>query len=337
MAETLGEKLRSMREARGISISEVSAQTRIASRYLEAIEQNDYRTLPGGVFNKGFVKSYAKFVGVDEQEALIDYGKIVADAGESDKPHELKYNRPEVLTDEGSRSSALPTFIFAAIILGLMTWGILALVGWYNEQQKQDAKIIPPSATPNAAAANKQPDNVNAASSSNTSTNANTAAGNTNAPANSGQPVPLPADGQLKVDLKSIAPLEQKEDPQVTVWIDGKYFSETLSRDMPKTFAPAQSMKLRYSKYQSSNIQLAINGKPITIPLQPSTAKLQGIEVEITKDNLQQILQSGQISLTPLAPPGGPAANAAPSADQNAAGPPAPANAAPAANMPARR
>jgi cytoskeletal protein RodZ len=61
---SLGEKLRQAREARGVSISEIAEQTRISSHYLEAIESDDYRTLPGGIFNKGFVKSYANMSGL---------------------------------------------------------------------------------------------------------------------------------------------------------------------------------------------------------------------------------------------------------------------------------
>jgi cytoskeletal protein RodZ len=76
MSITLGEKLRQAREERGISISEVAEQTRISALYIQSIENDDYRTLPGGIFNKGFVKSFAKYVGVDEQEALQDYGAL---------------------------------------------------------------------------------------------------------------------------------------------------------------------------------------------------------------------------------------------------------------------
>ncbi|HEX8367102.1 MAG TPA: helix-turn-helix domain-containing protein, partial [Pyrinomonadaceae bacterium] len=108
MSLTLGEKLRQAREARGISISEVAEQTRISALYLEAIENNDYRTLPGGIFNKGFVKSFAKFVGVDEHEALQDYSRLLAEQG-TDSGDDPKTYRPEVLTDDYSRSSMLPT------------------------------------------------------------------------------------------------------------------------------------------------------------------------------------------------------------------------------------
>ena len=60
MSQTLGEKLRAAREERGISISEVAEQTRISPHYLASVENDDYKTLPGGIFNKGFVKSYGK-------------------------------------------------------------------------------------------------------------------------------------------------------------------------------------------------------------------------------------------------------------------------------------
>ena len=93
MALSLGEKLQQAREERGISISEVAEQTRISSHYLEGIEADDYSTLPGGIFNKGFVKSYAKYVGVDEQEALQDYARLVA----SQDNKMLKMNRKHIV------------------------------------------------------------------------------------------------------------------------------------------------------------------------------------------------------------------------------------------------
>src|SRR5688572_5405033 len=112
MAETLGEKLRAAREERGITISQVAEQTRIAPMYIESIENDNYKPLPGGIFNKGFVKSYARFIGMDEQEALQDYGKIAAQVEGTPEDH-LRSYRPEVLTDDRASQSTLPTIIFA--------------------------------------------------------------------------------------------------------------------------------------------------------------------------------------------------------------------------------
>ena len=70
--------MRQAREERGISISEVAEQTRISPLYLKSIEKDDYKPLPGGIFNKGFVKSYARFIGYDENQALQEYGQLMA-------------------------------------------------------------------------------------------------------------------------------------------------------------------------------------------------------------------------------------------------------------------
>src|SRR5260221_12082763 len=115
MSLTLGEKLRQAREEKGFSLSEVADQTRISSLYLESIENDDYRILPGGIFNKGFVKSYAKFVGLSEQEALLDYSKLLSDSAISEES-ELKLYKPEVLTDDLSGASQAPTLIIAFVI-----------------------------------------------------------------------------------------------------------------------------------------------------------------------------------------------------------------------------
>src|SRR5829696_5891358 len=138
MSLSLGEKLRQAREERGISISEVAEQTRISPLYLEAIDADNYKTLPGGIFNKGFVKSYAKYVGIDEQEALQDYTRLIStqEGAPSEEPNTY---RPEVLTDDRARSSMSPTVIFAVIILGLMSWGLLKLVDYIQNQPSQTA------------------------------------------------------------------------------------------------------------------------------------------------------------------------------------------------------
>ena len=70
MASSFGEQLRLAREARGISLREISEQTRISTRYLEAIEADDYKRLPGGIFNKSFIKAYAKYIGYAEKGSL---------------------------------------------------------------------------------------------------------------------------------------------------------------------------------------------------------------------------------------------------------------------------
>lgn len=127
MSQSLGEKLRAAREDRGITISQVSEQTRIATHYLNAIEENDFSILPGGIFNKGFVRSFAKCVGVDEHEALSDYNELMA-SGESGGEEPGLYS-PEVLTD-GRGPSMASTVMLIVLILAVLIGGLVLAIYW---------------------------------------------------------------------------------------------------------------------------------------------------------------------------------------------------------------
>ena len=61
MASTpFGEHLKREREMRGVTLEEISAATRISTRFLEALENEHWEELPGGVFNRGFIRSVAR-------------------------------------------------------------------------------------------------------------------------------------------------------------------------------------------------------------------------------------------------------------------------------------
>jgi cytoskeleton protein RodZ len=65
--------MRREREMRGITLDEIANATKIGSRTLRALEEEDFSKLPGGIFNKGFVRSYARYLGIDEEQAVADY------------------------------------------------------------------------------------------------------------------------------------------------------------------------------------------------------------------------------------------------------------------------
>ena len=73
---TLGQYLSSARELKGFDLHDAAQQTRISILYLKALEQEDFAKLPGEVFVKGFLKNYAKFLGLPEQEVLKKYGEL---------------------------------------------------------------------------------------------------------------------------------------------------------------------------------------------------------------------------------------------------------------------
>lgn len=72
--KAFGDRLREAREARGVSVRAVATSTRITERYLHALERSDLEALPGGVFDKGYIKSYAQFLDIDPKPLLESYG-----------------------------------------------------------------------------------------------------------------------------------------------------------------------------------------------------------------------------------------------------------------------
>ncbi len=68
-----GDRLRREREMRGVSLEEIAAATKIGTRLLRALEDEQFERLPGGIFNKGFIRAYAKYLGIDEEGAVADY------------------------------------------------------------------------------------------------------------------------------------------------------------------------------------------------------------------------------------------------------------------------
>jgi cytoskeletal protein RodZ len=75
-----GDKFRKAREKKNISLDDVSNVTKISARMLQAIEEERFEQLPGGVFNKGFIRAYAKHLGINDQEAVSEYLECLREA-----------------------------------------------------------------------------------------------------------------------------------------------------------------------------------------------------------------------------------------------------------------
>jgi cytoskeleton protein RodZ len=103
-----GDKFRKAREKKGISFDDASNVTKIGTRMLQAIEEENFDRLPGGVFNKGFIRAYAKHLGLNEEDAITSYlaciQKAQADAYQAMQPEPSAGSRPD--TRQKRRSAA---------------------------------------------------------------------------------------------------------------------------------------------------------------------------------------------------------------------------------------
>jgi cytoskeleton protein RodZ len=90
-----GERLKRERELREVSPSEITSATRISGRFLEALENEDWGKLPGGIFNRGFVRAIARYLGLDEENLLAEYDLAHGEQKiEAPAPYENPIPRP---------------------------------------------------------------------------------------------------------------------------------------------------------------------------------------------------------------------------------------------------
>jgi len=77
-----GEKLRHERESRGITLGSITEKTKISNRYLVALETGQFNYLPGGIFNKCIVRSYAQVVGLNEETWIDRFMSAYRESGQ---------------------------------------------------------------------------------------------------------------------------------------------------------------------------------------------------------------------------------------------------------------
>jgi cytoskeleton protein RodZ len=129
-----GETLKRERELRKISLREVSEATKIGLRYLEALEENRFDQLPGGLFNKGFIRAYAKFIGLDGETLVNVYLYDVAHL-QNATPARPRYAgvSPEdaPLPEAAAEAPAAPRRFPFKMIIGVATaLFVIGAVGW---------------------------------------------------------------------------------------------------------------------------------------------------------------------------------------------------------------
>ena len=253
---SLGEQLRRARIARGISLREISDQTRITMRHLEAIETNQYKNLPGGIFNRSFIRAFARAVNFDEKSALDLYARELRERGENLDDVATSPHRSRVYTDgDAGRSPAL-TFALSALLVGILCLGIYAL--WYA----YDRRFGSSSKQANTQAVSAQ----------------------TN-PAQAATPTPAPDTLTVKVKagdrvwVKTLVDGEREQDKAGVEWQAGR----------EETYTPSQKLILHYSRDKAGDLEVTINDARATVPSNVTPGKIQQ-RWEINKDNWRQFV-----------------------------------------------
>ena len=141
---SFGEELRREREIRGISLKEISDATKISKRFLDALERNDHRTLPAPVFTRGFVREYARYVGLNSEEMVNRYNFAASNDDRIEKPPVVaKYPQTPVrdITPKPAPKRGIPS-VFARVdgnvVAAVMIVIALAGVAWWAVQYRRE-------------------------------------------------------------------------------------------------------------------------------------------------------------------------------------------------------
>jgi cytoskeleton protein RodZ len=138
-APTLGDGLREARELSRRSLAELSSLTRVPSRYLTALEQNDFSVLPNRVFSIGYVRAYAGALGLDEQLAVERFKR------ESPDPSVPLQPPVGVAFEEVKRYSPRLIAGALALVIAIVGWNVLQRVNLMRAPQPSDIAEIPES------------------------------------------------------------------------------------------------------------------------------------------------------------------------------------------------
>jgi cytoskeletal protein RodZ len=231
-----GEQLKRERELRGVSLEEVSTATRIAPRFLEALENEQWDKLPGGVFNRGFIRAVARYLGLDEDNLVSEYA--LQTKGRTD---------PGVVPDAPDKPEAMWGRIATLVGVVLLVLAVVAVAFHYLE--------------PKIAARFHKSSNLSSQPALASNTGAN--AGPISLPPSVDTADPRAAMLALKVTLLKPA--------QITVVADGQpVFDGRAEANETKVFSGRSSID--FSSADSDSVVLELNGQAVatsTAPGQP--------------------------------------------------------------------
>ena len=154
---TLGSELKRQREERGITLSQISEGTRIGTRFLKAIEEDNFAVLPGGIFTRSFIRAYAKHVGMNDEEAIDRYHQQIAppvdETLDTPPPPSKLESIPSVqdLLGQTATRARWTTIVVAAGTFVLISIVVVAMVNRLNRTDvEQAAKTSGPPSRPSA-------------------------------------------------------------------------------------------------------------------------------------------------------------------------------------------
>ncbi|HEY4900765.1 MAG TPA: RodZ domain-containing protein [Terriglobales bacterium] len=304
---SFGERLRREREMRGVTLDDIAEATKIGTRLLRALEEEHFELLPGGIFNKGFVRAYAKYLGLNEDQAVADYleaaGETVPDPRVIAEQNSSRIDRSPADRRPSGQAGfpIIPVLILLLVIAaGAGGWQIYKERVRDREAKRQASSsgVIATSATatpiatnPAGAATPLTPSDTGVANTGshgatsppNTGAQANPttpASANLNAPAaktlDAGPKVPIPESPGSSIGVSNAGntqPFEVKVRAKDSAWVsiksDGKYIVRGIIGPPDVKTVHASDQVVVFTG-NAGAVEVSFNGQPVPLPGGPN-------------------------------------------------------------------
>jgi cytoskeletal protein RodZ len=253
----LGNELRQAREAKGLSLAEAEADTRIKEYYLRALETNDWAALPTPVQAQGFLRNYATYLGLDEKQIMARFGQLarspmtamplskIETQGRTTGEDGAVFNPRDISIESSPR---VPAWLSSDIVVGIALALLLIVVVW-GASRLLSNDSGDGTATPRATSALFVP-----------------ALTNTAPQPTSGAEIQPPATTptfDASIEGVQLA-LQATEHVWVRVTVDGAIVLEgILAPGLPQTWQGTQQIKLEAAN--GAGLQATVNGQPLGV------------------------------------------------------------------------
>jgi len=265
-----GDQLRREREARGVSLGEISESTKISSGFLRALEQEDFERLPGGIFNRGFVRAYSKFLGIDEDAMVADFDTAYEQYRAEQAPP------PPLVPIEEKKAPAKDYRFSLAILIPLILLITIVFLWRHHTRAAETAQGVAAAHSKSRRAENRSPDmngsktrqsleipKVAGAGGAVKKVAVDSGAGNVPKQSESGTALKSPESAAAPQSMRPIRlEIHANEDAWLSVIADGKTMMEGV-------LPAASTRKFRAHKHiyfttgNSGGVEVSYNGRPL--------------------------------------------------------------------------
>lgn len=227
----IGEELRLHRESKGISLREIEEETKIRMKYLIALEADDFDALPGKVYVIGFLRTYARFLGMNDEEMVNSLKSLPS------------FNVHEEETKEKKKKKTAPKsvkskYLILIIVLALVIGGI-SFAFFRDGDKNKPNEIVPQTQTPPEE--QEAPNNIPGTPETESQTDANS---------------------ESEINGVSVTVIIKESSCWIDVHIDGKsFFQGTLSAGENRTFIGQEKISIKYGN--AGVVEVIANGESI--------------------------------------------------------------------------